>query len=188
MNNIGLEYYYLSGKDIPLYDYNLGKISQLTLGDFIDHNVDINSFMQPFILNKNIILNKNSEVDKILHDVKDLSFLFLYSQLTNYPIVEELLKYLSMIYKTNKIYVDNKKVSIIVESEVDGQRYVINDDNFSILATVVCEMTGANRAEATKVEPQREMSEIEKEFERRRQKYLQMQQDNKSKKSKDDTK
>ena len=54
MNNIGLEYYYLSGKNIPLNN-NLGTIRQLTLNDFIDLNTDINEFIQPFILNKKIM-------------------------------------------------------------------------------------------------------------------------------------
>ena len=52
MNSIGFEYYYLSGKNIPLNDYNLGTISQLTLNDFIDLGVDINEFVQPFVLDK----------------------------------------------------------------------------------------------------------------------------------------
>ena len=37
MSNIGYEYYYLSGRDIPLKKYNLGVIKQLTLNNFIDY-------------------------------------------------------------------------------------------------------------------------------------------------------
>ena len=75
MNNIGFEYYYLSGKNIPLENYNLGIIRQLTLNDFIDSNVDMGIFIQPFILNKDVMFNKSDNVDKILQNVKDLSFL-----------------------------------------------------------------------------------------------------------------
>ena len=65
MSNIGYEYYYLSGRDIPLKKYNLGVIKQLTLNNFIDYEMDINEFIQPFILNKNIMLNKSDNIDKI---------------------------------------------------------------------------------------------------------------------------
>ena len=39
MSSIGLEYYYLSGKNIPLNNHNLGVIKQLTLNDFIDLDI-----------------------------------------------------------------------------------------------------------------------------------------------------
>ena len=183
MSNIKFEYYYLSGKNIPLHSYNLGVIRQLTLNDFIDSDVDINEFVQPFVLNKKVILNKNENVDKLLQDVEDLSFLFLYEQLTNYSIIGNLLKFLTMIYKTEKIYVDKKNIAIIVEDGIDDTSCIINDANFNILSTVVCEMMGIDKEDIKTAKPQQEMSDIEKEFERRRQKYLQMQNNSQQKKS-----
>ena len=91
MSNISFEYYYLSGRNIPLNNYDLGIIKQLTLNEFIDLNTDINEFVQPFLLNKKILLNNDENIDKILNNIKDLSFLFLYEQLTNYPIINNLL-------------------------------------------------------------------------------------------------
>ena len=182
MNSIGFEYYYLSGKNIPLNDYNLGTISQLTLNDFIDLGVDINEFVQPFVLDKRIISNKNESIDKVLQSVKDLSFLFLYEQLTKQSIINSLLKSLTMIYKTEKVYVSKSDVSIIIENGINNTRCVIDDTNFHILSTVVCEMMGINKDDITPPEPKKEMTEIEKEFERRRKKYLQMQNKNQSKK------
>lgn len=183
MNNIGFEYYYLSGKNILLNDYGLGCIKQPTLNDFIESNIDINIFIQPFLLNKSIMLNKNKEVDKVLEDVKELSFLFLYEQLTKNPIVSTLIKSLSLIYKTDNIKIDNETVGIIVESGIDNKSYTINDDNFITLSTVICEMVGINKEDIAEVKPKEEMSEIELEFEKRRKKYLEMQNNNKNKKS-----
>ena len=182
MSNIGLEYYYLSGKDIPLNNYNLGVIKQLTLNDFIDLNIEMNDFIQPFVLNKNIMLNKNSEVDRILESIKDLSFLFLYEQLTKQPIITILLKSLSLIYNSDNIYIDKKSMAIVVENS-DKTITTINDDNFNTLSAIVCEMMGIDRNDIDIPESKDEMSDIEKEFERRRQKYLQMQEGNKAKKS-----
>ena len=183
MSNIGYEYYYLSGRDIPLKKYNLGVIKQLTLNNFIDYEMDINEFIQPFILNKNIMLNKSDNIDKLLEHIKDLSFLFLYEQLTNYSIISNLLKSLAMIYDTDNVYVDKDNIAIIVIDKSTTNKYIINDDNFSILSTIVCEMNGIDRSKVTKIEPKKEMSDIEREFERRRQKYQQLQQQNKANKS-----
>jgi len=182
MNNIGIEYYYLSGKNIPLNN-NLGTIRQLTLNDFIDLNTDINEFIQPFILNKKIMLNKNDNIDKLLENVKDLSFLFLYEQLTNYSIISNLIKSLSMIYDTNRVYVDKQRIAIIIEGGISSSKCIIDDDNFHILAAVICESMGIDKNDIPENKPQKEMTDIEKEFERRRQKYLQMQNGNQSKKS-----
>lgn len=182
MSNISFEYYYLSGKNIPLKRYNLGVIKQLTLNDFIDYEMDTNEFVQPFILNKSIMLNKSDSIDKVLENVKDLSFLFLYEQLTEYSIVSNLLKSLSMLYQTENVYVDNKNIAIIIIDEANSSKYIINDDNFSILSTIVCEMMDIDKSKVTKVEPKKEMSDIEKEFERRRLKYQQLKQESKSNK------
>ena len=182
MNNIGFEYYYLSGKNILLNDYGLGYIKQPTLNDFIESNTDINTFIQPFLLNKSIMLNKNKEIDKILEDVKDLSFLFLYEQLTKNPIITTLINSLSIIYQSDNIKIDNEEVGLIVESGIDNKVHTINDDNFHILSYVMCEMMGIDKSEVAKIEPKKEMSDIELEFERRRQKYLEMQKNNKDKK------
>ena len=168
MSNISFEYYYLSGKNIPLKRYNLGVIKQLTLNDFIDYEMDTNEFVQPFILNKSIMLNKSDSIDKVLENVKDLSFLFLYEQLTEYSIVSNLLKSLSMLYQTENVYVDNKNIAIIIIDEANSSKYIINDDNFSILSTIVCEMMDIDKSKVTKVEPKKEISDIEKELERRR--------------------
>ena len=181
MSNIGFEYYYLSGKNIPLHKYNLGVIKQLTLNDFIDGDIEINEFIQPFILNKKIILNKNESVDKVLQDVKDLSFLFLYEKLTGHSVMNTLIKTLSMIYDTNKIYISKKRLAIIVEKNNDS--WIIDDDNFHFLTTIVCEMMGIDKDDVQQLKPQTEMSDIEKEFERRRQKYMRMQDSKKPKKS-----
>ena len=51
MNNIGFEYYYLSGKNISLKDYGLGYIKQPTLNDFIESNTDINNYIYTITLN-----------------------------------------------------------------------------------------------------------------------------------------
>ena len=178
MSSIGLEYYYLSGKNIPLNNHKLGVIKQLTLNDFIDLDIEMNDFIQPFILNKKIMLNRSSDIDKLLEDIGDLSFLFLYEQLSKQPIVSMLLKSLSVIYNSN-VYVDKKTIAIIVEDN----NTTITDDNFNILSNVVCEMMGIDRNDIEVPEIKEEMSDIEKEFERRRQKYLEMQKGNKPKKN-----
>ena len=183
MSNISFEYYYLSGRNIPLNNYDLGIIKQLTLNEFIDLNTDINEFVQPFVLDKRVISNKNESIDRVLQNVKDLSFLFLYEQLSKQAIIGTLLKSLSMIYKTNKVYVDKSSIAIIVEDGINNTKCIINDDNFHILSTIVCEMMGISKKDITQSKPQKEMTDIEKEFERRRQKYLQMQNAKKPKKS-----
>ena len=48
-------------------------------------------------------------------------------------------------------------------------------------------MNGIDRSKVTKIEPKKEMSDIEREFERRRQKYQQLQQQNKANKSDEHT-
>ena len=103
--------------------------------------------------------------------------------MTKNPIVSTLIKSLSLIYKTDNIKIDNETVGIIVESGIDNKSYTINDDNFVTLSTVICEMVGINKEDIAEVKPKEEMSEIELEFEKRRKKYLEMQNNNKNKKS-----
>jgi hypothetical protein len=183
MSNIDFEYYYLSGKNIPLRKYKLGVIKQPTLNQFIDLEIDVTRFLQPFILDKNVIFNNNKDMSNLLDDVKDLSFLFLYEQLTKHSIISNLLSSLSVIYNSTNVYVSKSSISIIVESGIDGEKYVIDDTNFHILSTVVCEMMGINKKDMKSSELKTEMTDIEREFERRRQKYMQMQNSNKPKKS-----
>ena len=51
-------------RNIPLNNYDLGIIKQLTLNDFIDYEMDTNEFVQPFILNKSIIKCTHIFADK----------------------------------------------------------------------------------------------------------------------------
>ena len=167
MNN-GYEYYYLLGLDIPLEKYGLGNIKQPKIIDFLSKDIGIDSFYFPFMMN-DIILAQSKDIDsmkKIKESLGDLTFLLMNCiQSNRTDMMESLIKSLGFLYQTDEINITDK-LTIKVED------YEIDNSNFNILCNVVLEMLKIDKSkmklnQATK----REMTEIEKEFERRRLEY-----------------
>lgn len=136
---MGLEYYYLFGLDIPLDRFELGKVSQPKLKDFIENNITLEEFYFPFIY-VDYLLGKMKDEDEIEEIKKELDrlgkikFLILTCKNSeNKNILNMLINSLRIIYKSDNIYVTGDlKISI-------DDRIYISDDNFESLTKVLME-------------------------------------------------
>lgn len=156
----------MSGLPIPLEHFGLGRIHQPTLMEFIRSGIDITDFSHPFILNKEMILNRSEGVDNLLKNLGRLKFLFVYDYSTKEKrekdgskgIIELLVDSLKIIYQTDNIMVMNMISTIIVDNNI-----LITDDNFQDLADAVVEMVRIDvRAMRKKIEENRKRDEMEK--------------------------
>ena len=167
MNN-GYEYYYLFGLDIPLEKYGLGSIKQPKIIDFLSKDISIDNFYYPFLMN-DIILAQSKDIDsviKIKESLGDLTFLLMNCiQANRKDVVELLKKSLIFLYRTDE-------VSITDELTIKIGDYEIDNSNFNILCNVVLEMLKIDKSKMKlNQSPKKDMTDIEKEFERRRLEY-----------------
>lgn len=167
MPKIDMEYFYMLGIPINLEDRNLGIIYQPTLRDFINNGVDIVSFTHPFLLDKDMVLNRNQGVDEYLNNLGRLQFLIVYDECTKEKrletgergILEYLVDSLKLIYKTNDIQIIPTISSIIVD-----KKFIITNDNFGYLSKLIIEMTRVNVKEMKKkIEEERKKKLEDKE-------------------------
>lgn len=176
---MGFEYYYLFGLDIPLEKYGLGTIKQPKLIDYIRNESVVEMIYLPFVMN-DIIINQ-SENSELLYELKDkmgsLTFMLMNCyQSKRFDIIASLNNSLSLLYECNPTINEDFSISI-----KDAK---INDSNFDMLCDLVLDIS---RIDKSKIKfdkiSKKEMTEIEKEFERRRKKYLEQ---SKGKKKEDD--
>ncbi|MGL5191668.1 MAG: hypothetical protein ACRC7S_18665 [Cetobacterium sp.] len=165
---MGLEYYYLFGLDIPLDRHNLGVIKQPKLIDYINNKSEVEMFYLPFVMN-DIIINQ-SEDNEVLNELKkkigSLTFMLMNCyQSSRFDVLMSLINSLSLLYRCES------KINEDFSISVGDVR--IDDSNFDILSDLVLEMSKIDKSKIkfNKVS-KKEMTEIEKEFERRRKKYL----------------
>lgn len=167
MSKIDMEYFYMLGIPINLEDKNLGIVYQPTLRDFINNGVDIVSFSHPFLLDKEMVLNRDQGVDEYLNNLGRLQFLMVYDECTKENrgktgergILEYLIDSLKLIYKTNEIQIIPTISSIIVD-----KKFIITDENFDYLSKLIIEMTRVNVKEMKKkIEEERKKKLEDKE-------------------------
>lgn len=164
MSKVNMEYFYMLGVPINLEDRNLGIIYQPTLRDFINNGVDITSFSHPFLLDKEMVLNREQGVDKHLNNLGRLQFLIVYDECTKESrkktgekgILEYLIDSLKLIYKTNDIQIIPTISSIVVD-----KKFVITDENFDYLSKLIIEMTRINVNEMKKRIEEERKSKLE---------------------------
>lgn len=176
-----LEYYYLFGLDIPLKRHSLGVIRQPKLIDFINKDIDIETFYMPFIFN-DVIIGQSEDKEKltgIKNKLGGLTFLFTSCyQAKRLDVLVALKNAISAIYGCN-VELSQDSFSIFVGD------VVINDSNFDILCSVVLEML---RVDKSKIEFDKKSEYddriISDKMVEAKRKFLEM---NKGKKRKDDT-
>lgn len=165
------EYYYLFGLDIPLDRYGLGVIKQPKLIDYISKEVDIETFYLPFIMSDILIsqVDDKESLIKIKDRVGSLGFILVNCyQTKRFDIINSLIESLKLLYNNENVVI-GESLNILID-DVE-----INNHNFDILGNVVLEMMKIDKSKLKFDKPKKkEMSDIEKEFERRRQKYLEM--------------
>lgn len=167
MNN-GYEYYYLLGLDITLKEYGLGTIKQPKIKDFLSKDISMDNFYLPFIMN-DIILGQSKDKDAILDMRKslgDLTFLLVNCiQFNRLDIMSSLKNHLMLLYQVDDVEITSDLIIKVDDCE-------INNSNFNILCNVILEMLGIDKSKMDFNKPvKKEMTALEKEFERRRLEY-----------------
>lgn len=165
MSRLDLEYFYLSGLPIDIKHKQLGVIYQPKLIDFINSGLEMSMFSHPFILNKEMIVNKNEEIENALEGLGRLKFLVVYDSLTaksrektgQKGIIDLLKESLSLLYKTEDVVVMETLPAIVI-----GKDVLITDDNFEYLTNLVVEMLRIDIVEMRKrIEEERKRKEQE---------------------------
>ncbi|MGL5718480.1 MAG: hypothetical protein ACRCX2_36085 [Paraclostridium sp.] len=166
---MGLEYCYLFGLDINLDKYGLGTIKQPVLKNYIVQNVNIEMFYIPFIY-VNMIIDKSENSDDVRKIVNKLgTFNFLIKtclESKNISVLIAIQESLKFLYRTDNIRF-GENANIIINDEI-----FINNDNFDILSTIIFEMIKIDKSKIKFDKDKKELSDIEKEFERRRKEHL----------------
>lgn len=169
MNN-GYEYYYLFGLDIPLEQYRLGTIKQPKLIDYLSKDINIESFYMPFVMND--VMIGQLETPALGYELKEKigSLTFLMSNC----IRSNKLEIITLLLNSIKIIYDTDDVDVSNEGNIKVKDIVISNSNFDTLCSVVLEMLKIDKSKMKfdKVD-KKELSDIEREFERRRIAYEQ---------------
>lgn len=167
MSRLDLEYFYLSGLPIDVRHKQLGIIHQPKLIDFLNKGLEMSTFSHPFLLNKEMIVNRNEEMEEALAGLGRLKFLVVYDNLTSRSredskqkgIIDLLVKSLSLIYKTEDVVVMETLPAIVI-----GRDVLITDENFDYLSDLVVEMLRIDIVEMRKrIEEERKRKENEEE-------------------------
>lgn len=176
---MGLEYYYLFGLDIPLDRYKLGFIRQPRLKDYILKDINIEMFYIPFIYVDMIIdKSENSEeVKKLVDKLGVFNFLIKTClESKNISVLVAIQESLKFLYDTDDVKF-GENANIIIKDNV-----CVDNDNFDTLTTIIFEMLKIDKSKIKFEKDKKELSDIEKEFERRRKAHL----ERSGKKKKDD--
>lgn len=175
MSRIDYELYYMSGLPIDLKSKGLGVVYQPTIKDLVDYKLDIPLFSHPFLFDKEMILNRSEDIDKIIGRLGKLEFLIVYDEMTaseeGEGILDMLTKALKLLYRTNDVFLAKQICKIII----DGSILICNDE-LEFLSDLVVEMLRVNRQELRKKIEERSKQEqqdaLMNEFDRREKEYL----------------
>lgn len=125
------EYYYMTGLPVKL-NHGLGEIHQPRLFDFMENDITVEEFAQPFCARVDVIdFGDDDKIKDMLKVLKDFDLFFVDKS----SMMDKLIKSLSMLYKTDEIHLDLRRQCILV-----GESIIINRDNFTYLADVVLNM------------------------------------------------
>lgn len=125
------EYYYMTGLPVKL-NHNLGEIHQPRLFDFMEKDITIEEFAQPFCARVDVVdFGEGEKIKELLKTLKDFDLFFVDKGV----MVDKLITSLSMLYKTDDIQLDTDGQRIFVSKSI-----LIDRDNFTYLADVVLNM------------------------------------------------
>lgn len=125
------EYYYMTGLPVNL-NHGLGKIYQPKLFDFMEMDVTIEEFAQPFCARVDVIdFGDDKRTEEILKTLKDFDLFFV----DKGSMVDRLIKSLTVLYKTDDVKLDKYYQRIVISDSI-----IIDRDNFTYLADVVLNM------------------------------------------------
>lgn len=125
------EYYYMTGLPVKL-SHNLGQIHQPRLYDFMENDITIEEFAQPFCARVDVVdFGDSEQMKEILKTLKDFDLFFVDKGV----MIDKLIRSLSMLYKTDDIQLDTYSQCIFVSKSI-----MIDRDNFTYLADVVLNM------------------------------------------------
>ena len=94
------EYYYMTGLPVKL-SHNLGEIHQPRLFDFMENDITIEEFAQPFCARVDVVdFGESEKMNEILKTLKDFDLFFVDKGV----MIDKLIKSLSILYKTDDIY------------------------------------------------------------------------------------
>lgn len=139
---------YLSGDDIDLSKYNLGKVRQIKVHEFME-DYDLIDFVKPFYLEQSLDLNEEIRNNKV-----HFTYFYLLSQ-EDTRIMSELIKSLDFLYQLNidvdktgnyinpeeYISIANVENNLVLILKKDKQPFAfIDNSNFDILGKVILEM------------------------------------------------
>lgn len=139
---------YLSGNDIDLSKYNLDKVRQIKVHEFME-DYDLIDFVKPFYLEQSLDLNEEIKKNKM-----HFTCYYLLSQEDN-RIIGELIKSLDFLYQLdikvdevgnyinleNHVSIANVEDNLVLILKRNNQPFAfIDDSNFNILSQVILEM------------------------------------------------
>ena len=125
------EYYFMTGLPVKL-NHNLGEIYQPRLFDFMENDMTIEEFAQPFCARVDVIdFGEGEKVKEVLKTLKDFDLFFV----DKGAMVDKLIKSLSILYQTDNVFFDTFNQRIIILESI-----LIDRDNFTYLADVVLNM------------------------------------------------
>lgn len=125
------EYYYMTGLPVKL-SHNLGQIHQPRLFDFMENDITVEEFAQPFCARVDVVdFGDSEQMKEILKTLKDFDLFFVDKGV----MMDKLIKSLSMLYKTDDIYLDTYGQRIFISKSI-----LVDRDNFTYLADVVLNM------------------------------------------------
>lgn len=109
-------------------DNNLGSFEQIKLKELIELDLEFETLISPFILDKKIAE---------MFESKKLFYIFFIEGVLKEKIgfLSGLIKSLEVIYKTKNIVVDENSCSIIINEE-----FIIDADNFDYLCDSMCRL------------------------------------------------
>lgn len=150
-------------------DNNLGTIYQPILRDFIENNFELERMIRAFGLKKELVLGNGDTSDIKNFDIFLLQ-LMVSEKLKNESLINDLVKSLQILYKTDNIKteidtskIDYENFNIIINDEV-----ILNRNNYDYMCSVIMVMLDLEENDKEQIEA---LSDIQLKFLKRRQEW-----------------
>lgn len=125
------EYYFMTGIPVKL-NYNLGEIHQPKLFDYMEKDITVEEFAQPFCARVDVVdFGDDEKIEGLLKKIKDFDLFFIDKGV----MLDKLINSLSILYKKDDIKLDMYNQRILISDDI-----IIDRDNFTYLADVVLNM------------------------------------------------
>lgn len=173
---------------LPIKIKDLGTIYQPTIYDYVNNDINIQTFISLFNIKIDLLIENNK-------GLKDFDFFLLQKAQGEDALINKLIKYFKLLYRTDNVNFVNiqgedlSSIGILIKVN-ENEKYFINRDNYSKLAEVVSIMLGTGNNIKEK-EVKEELNEIDlkiakrkKEFEKKKaEREAKLQKENKQDKS-----